>query len=92
MIRTFRDPDAAALFAGDVVQRLHACARVGYRRLQQLDAARDLRDLAAIPGNRLESLTGDRRGQYSIRINDQYRICFAWRGADAYNVEIVDYH
>lgn len=57
-----------------------------------LDAAPDLATLAALPGNRLERLRGDREGQYSIRINDQWRICFEWRGGDAYRVEIADYH
>ena len=57
-----------------------------------LDDAASLNDLAALPGNRLEALRGDRKGQYSIRINDQYRICFEWRAGDAHNVEIVDYH
>ena len=57
-----------------------------------LDAAASLNDLAALPGNRLEALRGDRKGQHSIRINDQYRICFEWRAGDAHNVEIVDYH
>jgi proteic killer suppression protein len=62
------------------------------RRLIHLDQARSLRDLAAIPGNSLERLKGSRDGQYSIRVNQQYRICFVWRDADAYEVEIVDYH
>jgi len=57
-----------------------------------LDAAPDLRTLATLPGNRLERLKGDRGGQYSIRVNDQWRICFEWKEADAYKVEIVDYH
>jgi len=57
-----------------------------------LDAAQSLRDLAILPGNRLESLKGDRDGQFSIRINDQYRICFEWRDHDAYDVEVTDYH
>ncbi len=57
-----------------------------------LEAATELRDLRSPPGNRLEALKGDRRGQHSIRVNDQYRICFVWRGADAFDVEIVDYH
>ena len=62
------------------------------RKLQQIHAARELRDLPAFPGNRLEALAGDRRGQHSIRVNDQYRICFVWRDGDAEDVEIVDYH
>ncbi|MGH9492212.1 MAG: type II toxin-antitoxin system RelE/ParE family toxin [Terriglobales bacterium] len=62
------------------------------RKLQQLEAAVELRDLSSPPGNRLEALRGDRKGQHSIRINDQWRICFVWRDGDAYDVEIVDYH
>ena len=62
------------------------------RELKMLDDATSLNDLAALPGNRLEALRGDRKGQHSIRINDQYRICFEWRAGDAHNVEIVDYH
>ena len=62
------------------------------RKLRQLDTATELRDLAAPSGNRLEALKDDREGQHSIRINDQWRICFVWRDADAYEVEIVDYH
>jgi proteic killer suppression protein len=66
--------------------------RVALRKLTQLDRSRELRDLQMPPGNRLERLKGDRAGQHSIRINDQYRVCFRWRGEDAHNVEIVDYH
>ncbi len=66
--------------------------RVALRKLRQLDAAAELRDLASPPGNRLEALRGDRQGQHSIRINDQWRICFVWRGGDAFEVEITDYH
>ena len=65
---------------------------MGRRKLKMLDDAVTLDDLRALPGNRLESLKGDRRGQHSIRINDQYRICFEWRDGDVYGVEIVDYH
>lgn len=65
---------------------------VARRKLRQLDTALELRDLAVFPGNRLEALKGDRAGQHSIRINDQWRICFEWRDGDAYNVGIVDYH
>lgn len=62
------------------------------RKLAMLDAAETLQDLAALPGNRLEALRGDRQGQHSIRINDQWRLCFVWRSGDAYEVEIADYH
>jgi proteic killer suppression protein len=67
-------------------------ANVAYRKLIQLDEAGELRDLQGIPGNRLEKLAGDRRGQYSIRVNDQWRICFTWQEGAAYEVEITDYH
>jgi toxin HigB-1 len=69
-----------------------AFEQVGRRKLRQLDSATDPRDLVSPPGNRLEVLRGDRQGQYSIRINDQWRICFRWDGANALYVEIVDYH
>lgn len=92
MIRSFKDSETKALFAGRFSRRLQQVARVAQRKLQQLHAARELRDLAAFPGNRLEALAGDRRGQYSIRVNDQYRVCFVWRDGDAHDVEIVDYH
>jgi len=67
-------------------------ANITKRKLAMLDAAVEVSDLKYLPGNRLEKLRGDRQGQYSIRINDQYRICFLWRDHDAYNVEITDYH
>jgi proteic killer suppression protein len=92
VIRSFKDPEAEALFGGRFSRRLQQVARVAQRKLQQLHAARELRDLTAFPGNRLEALAGDRRGQHSIRINDQYRVCFLWRDGDAHDVEIVDYH
>ncbi len=92
MIRTWKDRDAEALFEGRRSRRLQSIARVVERKLLQLHAATELRDLAAFPGNRLEALAGDRAGQYSIRINDQYRICFVWRDGHADHVEIVDYH
>ena len=74
------------------VRRFQAFESVARRKLKMLDDAVALGDLRALPGNRLESLKGDRKGQYSIRINDQYRICFEWRDGDVYGVEIVDYH
>ena len=92
MIRSFRDTEAEALFSGRFSRRLQHVARVAQRKLQQLHAASALRDLTVFPGNRLEALAGDRRGQHSIRINDQYRICFVWHDGDADDVEIVDYH
>jgi len=66
--------------------------KVANRKLTQLNSAQSLADLKAPPGNRLEALTGDRRGQHSIRINDQWRLCFVWRDGHAYQVEVVDYH
>lgn len=92
MIRSFRGKDAEALFNGHNVRRLVQISRVAQRKLLQLHAAHELRDLTIFPGNRLEALKGNRKGQHSIRINDQYRICFVWRDGDAFDVEIVDYH
>lgn len=92
MIRSFRDPDTALLFDDRLVPRFRAIERVARRKLLYLHATRQLADLLVPPGNRLEALKGDRRGQHSIRINDQWRVCFTWRGTDAYDVEIVDYH
>jgi proteic killer suppression protein len=73
-------------------KRFRSFADVAYRKLIQLDEAGELRDLQGIPGNRLEKLGGDRKGQHSIRVNQQWRICFRWKKGDAYDVEIVDYH
>ncbi len=92
MIKSFRSKETERLYARQRVQRFGAFERVAQRKLRQLDIAAELRDLAAPPGNRLEALRGGRRGQHSIRINDQWRICFVWRDGDAYEVEIVDYH
>ncbi len=92
MIRSFKSPDTRALFEGGHPRRFRAFERAAIRKLQMLDDATDLRDLAAIPGNRLEQLKGDRKGQWSVRINDQWRVCFVWRKGDAFDVEIVDYH
>lgn len=92
MIRTFRDKRTQRLFAGVRVREFQAVARQATKRLRLLDAADSIEALAALPGNRLEALKGDRRGQYSIRVNDQWRICFEWRDGDAYEVEITDYH
>ncbi len=72
--------------------RFQAFAQIALRKLTYLHAARRLSDLTIPPNNRLEALKGDRQGQHSIRINQQWRICFVWRGGDAYEVEIVDYH
>ena len=91
VIRSFKNSETGALFAGRFSRRLQQLARVAQRKLQQLHAARELRDLSTFPGNRLAALAGDRRGQHSIRVNDQYRICFVWKQGDAVYVEIVDY-
>lgn len=80
------------MFVGLPSARLRSVARVAQRKLMQLHAARRLDDLRIFPGNRLEALKGDRKGQHSIRINDRYRICFVWRDGDAHDVEVTDYH
>ena len=92
MIRSFRGKEAQGLFEGQSPRRLQQIARVAQRKLMQLNAAHLLRDLTIFPGNHLEALKVNRKGQHSIRINDQYRICFVWRDGDAFDVEIVDYH
>jgi len=92
VIRSFRCADTERLFQRESVRRFRAIERSALRKLDMLDAAPDIRTLATLPGNRLEPLKGDRQGQYSIRINDQWRICFTWREGDSYGVEIVDYH
>jgi proteic killer suppression protein len=93
VIKSFRDRGTERLFARHPPRRFGAeLQRVALRKLRMLDAAQSLEDLRVPPGNRLERLRGDRSGQHSIRINDQWRICFRWRGSDAHDVEIVDYH
>jgi proteic killer suppression protein len=92
LIRSFGDKDAQALYQGRRVPRFQAFIMQAERRLQILDSATSLLDLAALPSNRLEALKGDRQDQHSIRINQQWRICFEWRDDGPYNVEIVDYH
>jgi len=92
MIVSFRDPDTAALARGQRVKRLVAIETVARRKLRQLQIAMVLQDLRVPPGNRLEALKGDRAGQHSIRVNDQFRVCFRWTAAGAEDVEIVDYH
>jgi proteic killer suppression protein len=92
MIRSFRDREAEKLFHDQFSKKYRSIERTAQRKLTMLDEAETLEDLAALPGTRLEPLTGDRKGQYSIRINDQYRVCFLWSGGDATQVEIVDYH
>jgi proteic killer suppression protein len=93
VIESFRDKWAAAVFAGHLPKGFPAdVAAVARRKLRMLDAAVRLEDLRAPPGNRLEALAGDRAGQHSIRVNDQWRVCFVWRDGGAHEVEIVDYH
>ncbi|MBZ5689919.1 MAG: type II toxin-antitoxin system RelE/ParE family toxin [Acidobacteriia bacterium] len=94
MIVSYRDKRTKDFASGKRVRPFLGIARVTRLKLDRLEAAVDLKDLAALPGNRLEALKGDRKGQYSIRINDQWRICFEWKsGAPGpSNVEIVDYH
>jgi proteic killer suppression protein len=93
MIRSFRDRDTERLFGRDSVRRFPgSLQRTMLRTLVLLDAADTLQDLLSPPGNRLEKLRGNRAGQHSIRINDQWRICFRWRDGDAHSVEIADYH
>jgi proteic killer suppression protein len=92
MIRSFRCSDTEKIFQGIRTKTFQNIGEIALRKLIQLHRARTLADLAAIPGNQLEALKADRAGQYSIRINKQYRICFRWEETDALDVEIVDYH
>ena len=92
MIRSFRDKDTEALFEDRPVRRFGAIERPARLKLLWLNAAVSLDSLRVPPGNRLEALKGDRKGQHSIRINDQWRLCFRWRDGNAHDVEIVDYH
>ena len=93
MIQSFACADTERLFHRQRPKRFpQSVHRVAFRKLRMLHRAQTLQDLRVPPGNRLESLKGDREGQYSIRVNDQFRICSAWRSGDAFDVEIVDYH
>lgn len=93
MIRSFRDRETEKLFRRERSRAVPtALRRVALRKLVQLDAADALDDLKVPPGNRLERLRGDREGQWSIRVNERWRVCFEWRQGDAHEVEIVDYH
>jgi toxin HigB-1 len=91
-IMSFADDDTAAFWNGTRIIRCQAFERVAVRKLTALNAAISLHSLAKIPGNRLEALKGDRNGQHSIRINDQWRICFRWKDSDAYDVEINNHY
>ena len=94
VIVSYRDKRTADFAAGKRVKALSGIERAGRLKLDRVEAAHVLKDLAALPGNRFETLRGDRKGQYSIRINDQWRICFEWpeKSPGPMNVEIVDYH
>jgi toxin HigB-1 len=92
MIRSFRDRATETLWMGGYVRQFSGIEKAARRKLDMLHQARDLNDLRAPPANRLEALTGDRRGQLSIRINDQWRVCFVWTKEGPEHVEIVDYH
>ena len=93
MIKSFRDKETEKIFTRQISRKLpQEIQRIGRKKLLILDAAVQLNDLRTPPGNRLEALIRDRKGQYSIRINDQWRICFNWSDGDVYDVEITDYH
>jgi len=93
MIRSFKDEETKRIFNRTRSLKLDLSIQpVAFRKLRMLSNARSLIDLHSPPANHLEKLSGDRDGQYSIRINDQYRVCFSWHEGDAYDVEIVDYH
>ena len=92
MVESFRSKNTQALFEGKRVKRFANIEAIAQRKLHQLDSASTLEFLRSVPGNRLEALAGDRAGQHSIRINDQFRVCFVWKDGNASDVEIVDYH
>jgi toxin HigB-1 len=92
MIRSFRDKEAERLFNSFQSRKFGTITQAAMRKLKMLDAAESLSSLRNTPGNNLEALIGDRKGQHSVRINERYRVCFEWKDGDAYDVEIVDYH
>lgn len=93
MIKTFKDTETEKIYHRERSRKLPSdIQQVALRKLRMINNAINLNDLRVPPANRLEKLSGDRAGQHSIRINDQWRICFEWRGSDAFNVEIADYH
>lgn len=92
VIQSFRDAETEKIFHGVHSRKFGSIEKVALRKMIQLNRAIALQDLSALPGNRLEALTRNRKGQHSIRVNDQYRICFRWSAPDAFEVEITDYH
>jgi proteic killer suppression protein len=92
MIQSFKDLASQELFIGRRQRNFANLAKTALRKLDQIEAAVDLNELKEPPGNRLEALKGDRTGQHSIRINDQFRVCFVWKADGAHDVEITDYH
>ena len=92
MIQSFKCADTEKLFSGIRVARFSNTERVALRKLEQLNLAQVIEDMRVPPGNRMETLQGDREGQWSVRINDQWRLCFRWENTFALDVEIVDYH
>lgn len=92
MIRSFKCAETERLFSGRRTRRFQSIEIVARRKLRMLDAATTLKDVGSVPGNSLEALKHDRTGQHSIRVNDQYRICFVWKERHSEDVEIVDYH
>lgn len=92
MIKSFKNKETKALYEGEWVKSFQAFCKQAEKRLQILDSAVKLDDLKCLPSNRFEALSGDRKGQYSIRINKQWRVCFRWENDEAIDVEIVDYH
>jgi proteic killer suppression protein len=92
MIKSFRCKESQAIFENRLPKRFISIASVAERKLQMIDSAKTIADLRSPPGNRLEALKGDRKGGWSIRINDQWRVCFRFEAGDAFEVEIVDYH
>lgn len=93
VIRSFRDKDTEAIWQRDYVKKLSPeLSRLTYNKLVLINAAENINDLRVPPGNRLEKLAGDRAGQYSVRVNNQWRLCFTWSAGGAANVELVDYH
>jgi toxin HigB-1 len=92
MIKSFKDKTTEEFFGGKAIKQFSGFKRIAERKLTMLDSATELRDLLAPPANRLEKLKGDRARQHSIRINDQWRICFVWKSDGPYEVEITDYH